>query len=385
MLVMVIAMAGCSYSNNFPLFQKKKTVKAAPPDFRLNNSNPDGSPKQATGQRAKPNLNQGDDTRQTSFTMDAMVGQVNGRPIYASEVLKPNEEDYIRLGKRLRKDLFRIEATKIIRDRIKDIVFTTLLIGESEGDLNENERFGLNQMMTRRREELIRKHGKGSITIADATLKEKTGKSLEETLATARQVTMVNRYLRKKLLPEIHVSRKDIENYYRDHPEKFNTAGARELRVIRATKKTDTTRIAAKLKEGLPFEEVAKDKGNTLYRSAGGLMSGKHPGNSVFKDDAVNQAMVKLKQGERSPKVVVKRGDAEEYWWVYIESLSEAKSVTLRESQTKIRDLLRTQQYQRLSMAYREEVFANGSYNSVDQMVKDLVEVAVSRYAQHAQ
>lgn len=319
-----------------------------------------------------PSAGAGDD-----FTIDAMVGQVNGQALYASQVLEPLAPLLIKDSERMDADVFRVATEKNISKRVEQIVFDALLLGEAERDLSSAERTGVRLTLKQQRSELIRKHGRGSPSVADQTLLEKTGKNLEKTLLEIRQKMIIGRYVQKTIMPKINVSRKDIERYYRSHPEEFNPPTKRVLRLIRVLNEEEAAKVDVQLEDGKKFAEIAADPINRYNASKGGLMEAE--GDDVFRQEALNQALVKLKEGERSPRLKIDSNVGPSFWWVYLESV-QTKSISLADAQLPIERRMRLQRYQKLSLEYRKQVFRDGSHNSTKEMTRALVEIAMARF-----
>ena len=66
------------------------------------------------------------------YTVDAMVGQVNGKPIYASTVFESIFEQLAALGRSLPRAEFRQRAGQLIEARLGQIVTDALILGEAE-------------------------------------------------------------------------------------------------------------------------------------------------------------------------------------------------------------------------------------------------------------
>lgn len=311
-----------------------------------------------------------------SYTMDAMVGQVNGRAIYAQTVLEPVTEQLQALGRQWSRPEFRDRAYALIRARIDQIVADALILGEAERDLNDRERMGLQAMVQRKREELLRQYGQGSVSLAEHTLIEETGKGLDQTLQEYREQVVVQRYLRQKLIPRINVSRRDVERYYNDHRAEFNPPTTRVVRLIRVQSEEEAKQIQAMLDAGQPFEQVAQDKLNLNRPERGGLMD-PVVGEKVYENPELNNALLSLKVGQHAGPVPVGRG----LGFLYLEKLEQPPQESLREAQLRIERLLREERYRELSAQYRRRLFQEGSYNDIDQMAADLTEVAIARFA----
>ena len=311
------------------------------------------------------------------FTVDAMVGQVNGQPLYAGTVLEPIIEQLKALGRALPRQEFLERARQLIEARVGQMVADALIVGEAESDLSQQEHAGLANILKQQREELIRFWGKGSVAVAEETLVRQTSRSLDQTLTETRQRMLVQRYLRQKLFPKINVTRKDVQRYYEDHLDEYNPAPRRTLRVIYVEDPAHAQQVDGMLAQGRPFAEVASLPLNRYRREDGGLMSEQAEGDQVFGQEELNHAMLRLQIGEHSPRV---QADGR-YWWVALDAVETAASRSLNEVQLEIEALLRRQRFQALTEQYRRTLFTKGSYNSIETMSRAIVEVAASRFA----
>ncbi|MEX1017302.1 MAG: peptidylprolyl isomerase [Phycisphaeraceae bacterium] len=301
-----------------------------------------------------------------AYTMDGMIGQVNGRPIYARTVFEPIADQLRAIARQTSRAQFRNEAARLIAAQLDQIVTDALVLGAAERDLSEQERLGLRQMIQQRREELMRQHGQGSLALAEATLRRETGMGLDATLENFRQEVLIQRYLRRQLFPRINVTRRDIRRYYYDNLEQFNPQGQRVVELIRVRERAEADRIAAELEAGTEFARVAED-----------VRRLDAPGEAPLAHTSLNEVMAELAAGEHAGPV--EAGEA--FWFIRVAELDDAEQRSLRDAQLEIENRLRNQQFRLLSEQYRRDLFAEGSYNPIDQMTASLLEIAMSRYA----
>ncbi|MFA9479287.1 peptidyl-prolyl cis-trans isomerase [Phycisphaerales bacterium AB-hyl4] len=302
----------------------------------------------------------------TRHTMDGMIGQVNGRPIYARRVLEPVRDQLTAMSRQLSRNEFRQDAARLIAGQLDQIVTDALVLGAAERDLTEQERMGLRHMVRQRREQLLRQHGQGSLAVAERQLQDTTGMGLDDTLEAYRQEVIVQRYLHRRLFPQINVTRRDIRRYYQDRYEQFNPQGERMIELIRTGEADESQRIADALAEGVLFAD-ASDEVRQLAA----------PGEAPLAHDALNEALAELAQGEHAGPI--EAGDA--YWFIRVAEVDQQGARSLRDAQLEIENLLRGQQFRTLSEQYRRDLFAEGSYNPIDEMTASLLEIAMSRYA----
>lgn len=311
------------------------------------------------------------------YSVDGMIGQVNGRAIYTNAVLDEQlRETLARWGRELPRDTFRQRAAERIAVRLNGMVTDALVYGEAQRDLSDNERQGLVVAESNYREQLLREHGQGSPALAEANLIEQTGLNLDQTIEQWRQAAVVSRYMRQKLTPKVNVTRRDIKRYYQDNYDRFNAPEQRTIRVIQTLTTEDAEFVKTALDEGTPFEEVAEDSRNLFRPDRGGLM-GVMAGDQLFADATINDATLAMSAGEYVGPIEV---DGKS-WFVFVEDIQQPKGQSLMEAQTQIQSILYEQQLREHSERYRKHLFEVGSYNSIEKMTLTLLEIATDRYA----
>lgn len=319
-------------------------------------------------------------TSAQTYSVDGMIGQVNGRAIYTNDVLNEQlRQTLAEWGRELPRSEFRKRATERIVVRLNGMVTDALIYGEAQRDLSDQERQGLTMAMTKQREQLLREHGQGSPALAEAELIQETGMGLDITLERWRQGLVVQRYMRQKLMPKVNVTRKDIKRYYKEHQDEFNPPPTRTVRVIQTNSGEDAQYITELLEAGTPFADVAADERNLFRPDSAGLM-GDMAGEQLFADEQVNQATLGLQAGDYAGPFTVSERD----WFVYVEKINQAPGQSLMDVQVQIQALLTDQQLREYTERYREKLFEQGSYNSIEQMALTLVEIAEDRYARAA-
>lgn len=330
-----------------------------------------------------------------AYDVDAMVGQVNGQPIYAREVLKPLDAELEVMGRQLSPEVFRgrltrpaADGARLIPDRLTGIVIDALILGEAERDLSDQEQFAVKNRLKEIREELLDRFY-NSITLAETSLRESTGQGLDETIEGRRKAMIVERYVRQKLLPKVNVTRYDIENYYSMHLDEFNESAGRKVRIVRTDSPTRADEIDAALSAGTSFIEVASSRLNRYKPGDGGLYSERTAGEQIFGPAPLNKAVLALDAGEHSTRI--EHGGF--HIWLFVEEIDPGQEKSLAEAQAFIRGKLQRLQYTHLFDRYRGRLFASyidslkrlqkvgGPDTSLQHMTDMLVDIAVSRYA----
>ena len=319
------------------------------------------------------------DAEAGGYTLEAMVGHINGEPLYAEAVLAPIAEQLRALAENpeVGRSGFERRARELIRGRLRQLVADQLLLGEARRELSGREKKGLERHMKKKREELIRKWGAGSRAVADKRLRAETGKGLAATIRERREAALVQRHLRQQLKPRMEVSRREVKRYYRRHREKFNPPAKREIRLIRVESDERAKRVEKALANGTPFREVASNpKLNTYKPDQAGLFGKSVTGDDVFASEAVNDAIAELEAGAHAGKF--RLGGA--WAWVQVAEIARPEGRSLKEAQLEIEKKLRQRRYRNLTSEYRKRLFEQGSYRRLSEMARTLQRIAVARY-----
>jgi hypothetical protein len=316
-----------------------------------------------------------------AWLLDALAGQANGNPVYAGRVLEPLAAQLEALGRDLPAAQFQAKAAELIVARVRQIVFDALLLGEAERDLDPRELEGVRLALKERRAELIRRHGAGSPTVAEQTLRRETGRGVDGALQDYRQSIIIARYLQQVVSTRVHVTRRDIERYYRsvEGQRQYNPEPEHQLRMIVTERRADADQIDRELRAGAGFEAVARGKLNQFSARTGGATTAR--GDGPYAEAALNEALRALTPGRASPRVTVKTRDGERHYWLFMVSTTRQPPRRLDDVQQEVERLLSVRRYQVEQDAYRRRLLREGVYNSVESMTAVVVEVAMARYA----
>jgi len=261
-----------------------------------------------------------------------LVGQVAGQPVYAHRVLE-GLENQLRSLSRQSPPVFRRQARELILARIQSLVQDRLYLDEAKGALTPAERANLDRFVDLQRQDLVRRHGRGSEALADQTLRAATGRTLEERLRDERDGLIVSTYRSRTIEPLVNVTRRDVERYYRDNIEAFNPPDQRTVRSIYTVRAADVQEIARRLNAGEDFVTVADDP---LNQNPGGAATTTFAGDDAF-GDAIAPTLVGLTQGAwAGPVREPVRG--REYF-IYLEKIERGDRRSLEDAQLEIERL----------------------------------------------
>ncbi|MBI1374117.1 MAG: hypothetical protein GC159_15470 [Phycisphaera sp.] len=319
----------------------------------------------------------------TGLIVDAMVGQVNGKPIYANEVIERiGEEQLRRLGTSLPRLGFQQEAFKLVDAELRSHVQNEMLLAEAERNLTEQEQLGLASLKQKRREELLAKYGGGVLAEAERNIQKEEGHTLEVELERWRQKVIVDKFMRDEIQPKIHVNRREVERYYRNHEKEFNPTPSVTVRVIIVTDPNVADEVDAALNAGKPFADVAKEY-SRFRADKGGLMDTfklEGPMNefSALAWKEMNEKVRTLKAGQHSDRTKIAPG----FGWAMVDSLEQGEAKGLQEVFIDIENRIRGNKFRLEQNKYLVELLRNGNYTSVELMLRGIMDVVMTRYAQ---
>lgn len=193
------------------------------------------------------------------WVVDGLVGQVNGRPIFASEFLAPLEDHLLRKVAELPREAAAKEISRLVAERFDQLINNELVIAEAEAGLTPEMQQGLFAFLKDMRERTVAELG-GSNASATSALMEELGIGLDEFMARRRDELLAGELLRGRIDKRVIVSWRDVEREYAKQAARFSALSIIGIGRI-SLKSTDADQVAAArtaFAEGKPFTEVAK-------------------------------------------------------------------------------------------------------------------------------
>ena len=195
--------------------------------------------------------------------VDSLIGQVNGRPIYADEVLTPIMDRLTATYREQPYPTFQRQLTGLVIEQLRAVIINELIVAESRAGMSSDQQGGLLAFMGQLREDAVRKRG-GVVHEAERRLIEEEGKTIEEYLEDEQQKMLIQEVLRDKVAPQTVVSWRDIERSYRARKAEFQPASTVTLGRIRlrtAGNEEQVSLLQAEVEAGEPFMVVARQAG----------------------------------------------------------------------------------------------------------------------------
>ena len=155
------------------------------------------------------------------WPVDGLVGQINGRPVFAAEFFIPIEDRLIRIAAESGPTDSQRAIISLVHDRWMTFVNSELVIAEAESGMNRQMQEGLLAWLGKLEEEVTAQRG-GTRFGAEQSLMADTGLSMEEFVEQQRKLGLSGQLIRKRVEPRAIVSWRDIEQAYQSDYEIFN-------------------------------------------------------------------------------------------------------------------------------------------------------------------
>jgi hypothetical protein len=195
-----------------------------------------------------------------AYPVEGLVGQINGRPVYADEFLLPLEDRILRIIAELPLAQAVREIDLLIARRFDEYVNSELIIAEAESRLSAEQQQGVLAWLRNVREETITNRG-GTRDAAAESIEDEFGVSIEEFMEQRRSLALGQDLLRKRVQPRAIVSWRDVVQAYRRQFAEFNPPARVRIGRVRLHRERDLERlnlVEAALADGAGFAEIVE-------------------------------------------------------------------------------------------------------------------------------
>lgn len=317
------------------------------------------------------------------YIVDSLIGQVNGRSLYADAFFRPIEDQLRQLRRSIPDNVMFIEEVrKVVADHLWLHVRDELFLAEAESSLSPEEQQGLFAFMRYLREDAISK-GRGTRAVAEQRIQDSAGMTLDQYAAATRDAELVRKLLHEKLLSRVIVSWRDVQREYHRRASEFNpppTLYLSRLRVSADDEATIAEVNAALFERGESFEDVVERYGRNDDGPWQGYRVGPEGLHDIVAGDAIRNQLIGREIGETTKPV---RSGSTMYWF-HLERLEQI-SRSLYDIDVQ-RGLMRELEAERLST--EENRYIRSLYEGIEQelnLMRDrLLEIAIHRYGTRA-
>ncbi len=315
------------------------------------------------------------------WPVESLVGQINGRPVFAGEFLAPIEDRLLRIAAMPDRADARRTMIELVRTRFEEFVDSELVISEAESGLSPEQKQGLFAWLSNLREEEIARRG-GSTASAEESLLSQEGISLEEFMSRRRDIVLASDLLRRKIDSRVIVSWRDMELEFRRREAELNPPGLIRLGRIRLTERSDGAEKIAEVKaafeSGKPFAEVA----TSLGMLDGGLWREFPLNQEGLAGLDLSAEFLKALEGVPVGTATAPIERAGSVTWLAVIAEVKPQAVTIFDPgvQLMIRDALRNKQFSIEQRRYLQSLRRRWVSDDINVMRERLVAIALDRY-----
>lgn len=315
-----------------------------------------------------------------SWPVEGLVGQVNGRPVFANAFLEPIADRLISAAAIRDRVEGRRVFVELVRLSFKDLVDNELIVADAESKLSPEQQQGLFAWLRSFQEETIAERG-GSRAAAEASLEAEESQTLEQFVQQKRDIALVRRLMNERIEPRTIVSWRDIVQEYERRRAEFNPPPVLKLGRIRLNPRTDADAIAkvkAMAAEGKKFSEIAAE----LKLPDGGLwQTFDYPQDGIAGmpfTDATKERLTGL--GIDVPSAPLEQREL--VVWLGILALDRPPSRSLfnRDVQLQLRAELEGRRRAIERQRYLDSLRSRWVTDEIGEMERRLVEIALERY-----
>lgn len=323
-----------------------------------------------------------------ALLVDAKVGDINGKPIYASRFLAPMAARFRQEAVLKSKLEWQVFAKGEIERTLAGFIEDELLRAEALASLSPGQKQGLFAFVERVQRQVLNQN-RGSREQASRRVFAEEGTTIEEFIASKRERELINFQLDSQVRNRVAVTWRDIQQAYERNFDQFNSPPTFQFRLIRvfkdAPEKIEVVRSA--LATGASFAEIAALEANVNRRDTGGLepreIKGEIKDAQFFPSDALNTPaktlVVEYISNQTLNQVVGPIDLGATQAWLTLDTVSQ-RSVPLYQAQLGIENVLRESRERLEKSRYINRLKSRANISNPDEAVKSLLTIATERY-----
>jgi parvulin-like peptidyl-prolyl isomerase len=344
LLLSLVMLVGCGATSSFKnplagMFKKDKRIDPdAPPRYDQVAEAPAGQVRVKDDLAApNPDIELTDfvaGSQDMQYTGATVVARVNGKPIFAEDVLQPKANEFAKAALQLTpEELNKLRAT-FIQNNLPPHIEQAVLVTALKNDIPREQWEELNEKVkvvfdSQEIDRLKRVYKVTTRTELDREL-TKLGTSIDKLRGMFADQQLAVYYIKDNNQPkQVQYSRKDLLNWYEQNIYQFKFNSRVRWRQVRinyrrgsstSVKKAEETiaTVIEQFRQRVPFEQIARTYSNGPKAAEGGQWDWTDKGN--LAEEKVDRALFELVQGQ--PSEVLDTGNA----FVIVEVLERTKS-----------------------------------------------------------
>jgi hypothetical protein len=315
------------------------------------------------------------------LVVDQMVGQINGKPIYAEEFFRDMDARLRELSTRMPLRQWIKDVRTDIEASLWDQTRDELLLAEFRSTLTPEMRVGVLAFVEDIQSRITAGAG-GSEEQANERALEEEGLTLREKVKTESERSFVLQQLRRSIANRVYVSSRDIEQYYDQNHDKFNPPPIAVFTVIRipADDSGAIARVESRLAAGDAFVDVAAAESGWAVDKANQhrviIEAPSFQEQEFWAIEELNTPTRQLSPGQATGRITA-RGAA---WWIALTEIERPAGKSLYDVQLEIEKALRAERLRAEEIRYFQRLLAKSNMSDMQDMTTRLVEYAAVRY-----
>ncbi len=322
-----------------------------------------------------------------SVLVDAKIGDINGKPVYASKFLESRasklKADAAEMSRKSPnwKAEWRRMAREDFKTGLDSMIKDELLRAEAIANFTPEQRVGFFTFMQNVADRLASEN-RGSYSAASRNLELTKGQTMEQYLREQEVRELVSFQLMKNVRSRVNVSWRDIRQAYEMHYDDFNKPPRAQFRLVQIANRNKAA--IAEFQEALAagnesFESLAQKPFNANSAKTGGLeektISGNRASATFYNNPELNAAAQTIQPGETAGPFVI--GDFTS--WIHLDKIV-TETLSLYDAQIAIENALKGGRTRIESDRYLARLRSKATVSSVDEMAARLLAIAEERY-----
>ncbi|MFZ4643284.1 MAG: hypothetical protein ACOYMU_08040 [Phycisphaerales bacterium] len=313
------------------------------------------------------------------WTIESLIGQINGRPVYAGKFMTSIEDRILRIVAENPPGNAQRLIEKLIQDRFQQYINNELIISEAEGMLSPEMQAGIFAWIQSIQEQTVAGNG-GNRTSATQSIEDQFGMNMEQYLKEKRDEALASDLLRRRVEPRTIVSWRDVERQYSMLEKEFNpepriTIGRIRLQV---SDQLEIQNVQERFKRGETFAQVA----TALNVPDGGKWQQyplpKNGLAGLELADDIKKILLAVENGQVTEEL--RKGSTATWYCVTNVQQQATRSIFESALQRSIRRGLKEQRGAYERNRYLASLRDRWVTNDIDQMTKRLIVIAWERY-----
>jgi len=313
--------------------------------------------------------------------VEAVIGQVSGRPIFADALLAPRADQLVQEAQKARPGEFPNIAARIVSGRLNELVLEELFLAEAEASLTTQQQQGLLAFLRQFREKTVAE-SLGIVSERQRELQQERGMTVDQYVDLRRNEVLIQKLLYEKVEPRVIVSWKDVEREYERRKSEFNPPANVTLMILRlsnASQKEQIDQLKTCLEAGQSFDATMTAM-KLEPRTFGPVPMNSDDVSDIDINEAYKAPLKGLREGQTTAGFEIKEASRDETVWIHVQKIDQPPGRSLYDVQRQLIAELYKKRRDEQRERYIKSLFDRGIYSQLDEMNRRALMVALMRY-----